>query len=112
LPQRPIAGTILRHPEQGGYCAAARVMRQRGSRQNMARSPLMHLVQRIARDAFARADAAPDASHASRRDFLRRGGALALAGAASAWTPVAHASSSSARDSLVSPRRTSSPKPT
>ena len=54
----------------------------------MARSPLMHLVQRIARDALARADAAPAASRASRRDFLRRGGALALAGAASAWMPV------------------------
>jgi monoamine oxidase len=47
----------------------------------------MQLVQRIARDAFARADPAHGAPAGRRREFLRRGGALALAGAASAWTP-------------------------
>ena len=56
----------------------------------MARTPLMQLVQRIARDAFVRAhgDAAHDAPAAKRREFLRRSGALALAGAAPAWTPL------------------------
>ena len=57
----------------------------------MARSPLMRMLQRIARDASARAHGTPGAAPAtgSRRAFLRRAGALALAGAAPAWSPVA-----------------------
>jgi monoamine oxidase len=57
----------------------------------MARSPLMQLVQRIARDALARAHAGVphDTSGATRRDFLRRSGAFALAGTAPAWAPLA-----------------------
>jgi len=68
----------------------------------MARSPLMQLVQRIARDAFvrARADTAHDAPAAKRREFLRRSGALALASAASAWTPLC-ASAGQARVVIV-----------
>ncbi|MFO1323944.1 MAG: FAD-dependent oxidoreductase [Burkholderiales bacterium] len=53
----------------------------------MARSPLLHSLQRIARAAIADAACAPRAD--SRRDFLRRSGALALAGALPAWSPPA-----------------------
>ncbi|MFO1314679.1 MAG: FAD-dependent oxidoreductase [Burkholderiales bacterium] len=53
----------------------------------MARSPLMRMLQRIARDAAVRAH--DPAAPAARRAFLRRSGALALAGAAPAWSRVA-----------------------
>jgi monoamine oxidase len=57
----------------------------------MARSPLMRLVQRIAHDALVeRARAAAPAHRPARRRFLGAAGALALAGAAPVWTPVAH----------------------
>ena len=52
----------------------------------MARSPLMRLLQRVARDA---ATGAHDPAAPARRAFLRRAGALAVAGAAPAWSPVA-----------------------
>ncbi|MEO8751468.1 MAG: FAD-dependent oxidoreductase [Casimicrobiaceae bacterium] len=52
----------------------------------MARSPLMRVLQRIARNGLAR-EREPDS--APRRAFLRRSAALAIAGAVPAWAPVA-----------------------
>ncbi len=80
----------------------------------MARSPLMRVLQRIARDALVREQGPPSPS---RRDFLRRSGALAIAGAIPAWAPVSRrvgkgpASSSSARALPVSRPPTNSTKP-
>jgi len=62
----------------------------------MARSPLLRAVQRIARAALAANDPprrrAPDHT---RRTLLARAGALAAAGATSAWSPVAPAAATS-----------------
>jgi len=54
----------------------------------MARSPLMQLLQRIARNAAAR-ERDPAEGASARRTFLRQASALAAAGALPAWSPLA-----------------------